>query len=94
MKRIGPPSTCPLAALYFYEAGFDVIPVVPGTKRTAEKWTPWAERRSEKAIAEHYRRHPDHEVGCMRVPAEETERWSVCQGSEGREPERAMIRSK
>jgi hypothetical protein len=65
MKHIGPAISCPLAALDFYRAGFNAIPLVPGTKRTAEKWDPWNERLSELAITEHWREHPDHELGCI-----------------------------
>jgi len=32
------PAQTPLS---WYEFGFPVIPIIPGSKRTAEKWDPW-----------------------------------------------------
>ena len=53
------------AALAFYAAGFAVIPLVPGTKRSAVKWDGWLATLSPKAIRQHWMLHPDHELGCI-----------------------------
>lgn len=51
------------SALFFFLAGFPVIPIVPGTKRTAVKWDPWLERLSEDAIRAYWGEHPNYGVG-------------------------------
>lgn len=68
MTKIGPFNSCPSAALAFFRAGFIVAPIVPGTKRTAEKWAPWKARLSENTIVDHWAQHPDHELGCIVSP--------------------------
>lgn len=51
------------AAHFWYEFGFQAIPILPGTKRTARKWTPWLKGLSRLRITRHWTEHPDHEVG-------------------------------
>jgi hypothetical protein len=53
------------AALSLFRAGYQVIPVAPGSKRTAVKWNPWLTKLSSKAIVDYWKRHPDHELGCI-----------------------------
>jgi hypothetical protein len=65
MQNIGPLTSFLDAAVSLHKAGFNVIPVVPGTKRTAQKWDPWNERLSELSVTAHWRDHPDDEVGCI-----------------------------
>ena len=56
-------SSCASAAIYWHSFGFNVIPIIPGTKRTAVKWNPWREGLSPEKIKAHWDKHPDHEVG-------------------------------
>jgi len=51
------------AALHWHRFGFQVIPIVPCTKKTAVKWNPWLADLSEPKITSYWRKHPDHEVG-------------------------------
>jgi len=51
------------AALEWFKFGFDVMPIVPGTKRPAVKWDPWLQKLSLDTIAHHWSTHPDHELG-------------------------------
>jgi hypothetical protein len=51
------------AAIRWFEFGLQVIPIVPGTKRTAVKWDPWLDNLSQETIDNHWEQHPDHEVG-------------------------------
>lgn len=51
------------AALFFYEVGLSVIPIVPGTKRPAVKRDPWLELLCEQAIRAYWRNHPNYGVG-------------------------------
>jgi hypothetical protein len=51
------------AALDWYRFGLAVIPLVPGTKKTAAKWDPWLNALSTASINRHWLQHPDHEVG-------------------------------
>lgn len=51
------------AAHYWYEFGFKVIPIVPGTKRSPIPWDPWLEALSPQSIGDHWTAHPAHEVG-------------------------------
>jgi hypothetical protein len=64
MKNIGPLNSCPEAALKFYEAGFPVIPIVRGAKRTSVKWL-WEQTRSRETISAHYGSNPSDELGCI-----------------------------
>ena len=56
------------AALFWHEFGLQVIPIVPGTKRTAVKWDPWLRDLSVPAISRYWAKHPDHEIGCIAGP--------------------------
>lgn len=51
------------AALDWFRKGFSVIPIIPGTKRTALKWDPWLDGLSADKIRKHWEAHPDHELG-------------------------------
>lgn len=51
------------AALFWFDFGFDVIPIIPNTKQPALKWDPWLENLSHETIRQHWKKHPDHEVG-------------------------------
>lgn len=51
------------AAFAWYGFGFSVIPIIPGTKKTAVKWDEWLEKLSPASIDEYWSKHPDHEVG-------------------------------
>lgn len=51
------------AALHWLDFGFRVIPIVPGKKVTAVRWDPWLDGLSAQKVDQHWRRHPDHEVG-------------------------------
>src|SRR5690606_15145250 len=50
-------------AIYWYRAGFRVIPCVPGKKGTVLKWDPWLAGLCEDAIRRHWRAHPSHDIG-------------------------------
>lgn len=52
-------------ALKWFDFGFKVIPIVPGTKRPAVKHEPWLSELSPQTIKDHWSKHPDHEVGCI-----------------------------
>lgn len=51
------------AALCWFEYGFDVIPIAPGKKVTAVLWDPWLKDLSRRKIVNHWRMHPNHEIG-------------------------------
>lgn len=51
------------AALNWHTFGLNVIPVSPGTKKTAVKWDPWLAELSEQTIKDHWTLHPNHELG-------------------------------
>ncbi|MFG6467534.1 bifunctional DNA primase/polymerase [Roseateles sp. BYS87W] len=50
-------------ALYWFGLGFNVIPVLPDTKKTAVKWDLWLQRRSPHRIVHHWAANPAHEIG-------------------------------
>lgn len=50
-------------ALSYYRAGFPVIPIIPGTKRTAVKWDTWLAALCEESICKYWRKRPDYGVG-------------------------------
>lgn len=51
------------AAAYWFNYGFNVIPIIPGKKIPAVKWGPWLDGLSNEKIAKHWARNPDHELG-------------------------------
>jgi len=53
------------AAMFWITLGFDVIPVLSGTKKPAVKWDLWLDGLSPQKVHEHWTEHPDHEVGCI-----------------------------
>lgn len=60
-----PPGDYAGAAQYWLNFGFSVIPLIPGTKKTAVKWDSWLAGLSPVRVAGHWAEHPDHEVGCI-----------------------------
>lgn len=53
------------AAMFWITFGFDVIPILPGTKKTALKWDPWLKNLSVRKIYAYWTEHPEHELGCI-----------------------------
>lgn len=53
------------AAFYWFDFGFAVIPISPGTKHPAVKWDTWLANLSREGIFRHWVQHPHHEVGCI-----------------------------
>lgn len=51
------------AANYWFDFGFSVIPVLPGTKQPAVKWGGWLKDLSRASINRYWLQHHDHEVG-------------------------------
>lgn len=51
------------AAREWHAAGFSVIPIVPGEKRSAVKWDAWLAELSADSITAHWSEHPGHEIG-------------------------------
>lgn len=56
-------SDCQNAAFFWYNFGFQVMPVIPGNKITALKWDPWLQDLDPRKIYQHWTHHPDHELG-------------------------------
>lgn len=63
-RRICPCGKCtiPSAALCWFQFGFFVIPLWPGSKKTAVTWD-WVDDLSEGKIIQYWTEHPDHEIG-------------------------------
>lgn len=51
------------AALYWFQFGFNVTPIIPLLKQPAVKWDPWLDGLDAKKIAAHWAKHPNHELG-------------------------------
>jgi len=51
------------AALFWFDYGLQVIPIVPGTKVTAVKWDQWLVDLCREKIKEYWEKHPNHELG-------------------------------
>lgn len=45
--------------------GFQVIPVCPGTKRTAVKWDGWCTNCSDQKLVDYWKQRPNHELGMI-----------------------------
>ncbi|PZQ94339.1 MAG: hypothetical protein DI533_22420 [Cereibacter sphaeroides] len=68
-----PPGSSPLptfksnldGALWWFAFGYRVIPLIPGKKRPAKAYNPWLDDLSIDAIRQHWKQHPDHEVGAV-----------------------------
>lgn len=56
------------AALDWYQFGLQVIPLLPQSKFPALPWDGWLADLSPEAIAVHWKRHPDHEIGFIVGP--------------------------
>jgi archaellum biogenesis ATPase FlaH len=52
-------------ALWWFDFGYRVIPMVPGQKRPVLPYSPWLDELSVDAIRQHWAKHPDHEVGAV-----------------------------
>lgn len=52
-------------ALWWLGFGYRIIPLVPGQKRPATAYYPWLDEVSVEAIREHWKQHPEHEVGAV-----------------------------
>lgn len=57
------PSKFRKAANYWFDFGFCVIPVLPGTKQPAVKWDGWLKDLSRASINRYWRQYPGHEIG-------------------------------
>jgi hypothetical protein len=53
------------SAQHWHKFGFHVIPIIPGTKKTAVKWDRWLDGLSARQIKAHWDKHPDHELGLI-----------------------------
>ena len=42
------------AALYWFMFGLNVIPILPGTKKTAVNWDPWLKDLSPEKITDYW----------------------------------------
>lgn len=62
MKHSNSLSSYRSAAFHWYGFGLNVIPIIPGTKQPAVKWT-WLDGLPPEKIEGHWNQHPDHEVG-------------------------------
>jgi hypothetical protein len=62
-KSFVPSNSLREAALDWYEYGYNVIPVFPGTKRTAVKWNEWLAGTSPQTITSYWLQHPKYEIG-------------------------------
>lgn len=51
------------AAIFWHSFGLQVIPTIPGTKRTAVQWDVWLKELSLASINRYWLQHPLHEVG-------------------------------
>lgn len=51
------------AAHFWFKFGFNVIPIIAGTKRPAVSWDAWLAKLTSNAITTHWSWHPDHDVG-------------------------------
>jgi hypothetical protein len=53
------------AALIWFSFGFQVIPIIEGTKKPAVKWDPWLSNLSEEKIVNYWTEHPKHEIAAI-----------------------------
>jgi len=53
-------------ALKWHHFGFNVIPIIPGEKRSIDPWSYWEnDKQTEEHIEVHWTEHPEHEVGAI-----------------------------
>ena len=57
------PSDVTGAAHWWFEFGFNVIPVIPNTKKTPVSWQLWIDKLSHKAIADRWNKKPSDDLG-------------------------------
>lgn len=62
-KSFVPSSPFREAAYFWYEYGYNVIPLHPGSKQTAVKWDGWLAELSLPTITSHWQQNPTHELG-------------------------------
>jgi hypothetical protein len=62
IDQIAPFKSNAEAALYWYDFGYTVLPLVPGEKRTAVVWS-WADDLTRQKVQDYWTSHPAHEVG-------------------------------
>lgn len=53
------------AALFWNQLGFKVLPIVTGRKLPAVKYDPWLNTLSPAQLKQHWKNHPDHDVGAV-----------------------------
>lgn len=51
------------AAMYWYQYGFSILPIIPGTKFPAIKWDPWLAALSKQTIIAYWQQNPAYELG-------------------------------
>lgn len=52
-------------ALWWFDFGYRIIPLVAGQKRPATAYYPWLDDLSAEAVRQHWSQYPDHEVGAV-----------------------------
>ena len=53
------------AAIYWFNYGFKIIPIVAGQKKPALPYSPWLENLSPEAVRRYWRKNPTQGVGCV-----------------------------
>lgn len=69
VNPVGLPSSYPGSAIFWFDFGLSVIPVLPGTKQTAVKWDQWLQQLSLRQVVSYWRANPTHEVGFIVGPS-------------------------
>jgi len=54
---------CLNGAMFWCGYGFNVIPLVPGTKKPAVQWDPWLDGLDTQKILDYWAKNPSHELG-------------------------------
>ena len=63
-KLLVPPSrSLRQSALDWFNRGYKIIPLIPGTKKPAVKWDEWLRGLSPQKIVDYWLRNPTHELG-------------------------------
>ena len=50
-------------ALYWYQYGLSILPIIPHSKLPALTWDPWLDKLSSAKISQYWSGFPSHEVG-------------------------------
>ncbi|MGB2832933.1 MAG: PriCT-2 domain-containing protein [Methylotenera sp.] len=61
-KSFVPSSSLRQSALDWYDRGYKIIPLIPGTKKPAVKWGPSEAELSRQAITSYWLQNPTHEL--------------------------------